>query len=64
MLWGDRFIGRIEAAADRKAGALIVKNVWYENGVRQTKRLINALDGTIVRLAKLNEMEQVCFDRP
>ena len=35
VLWGSQFIGRIEAAADRKAGAFIVKNVWYENGVRQ-----------------------------
>ena len=64
MLWGDRFIGRIEAAADRKAGALIVKNVWYENDIRQTKKLTNALDGAIARLAKLNKMEQVCFTRP
>ena len=64
MLWGDRLIGRIEAAADRKTGTLIVKNVWYENGVRQTKKLAGALDGAIARLAKLNEMEQVRFDRP
>ncbi len=59
MLWGDRFIGRIEAAADRKENALIVKNVWYENGVRQTKKLARALDGAIARLAKLNNMEQI-----
>jgi hypothetical protein len=59
MLWGDRFIGRIEAAADRKANALIVKNVWYETGVRQTQKLARALDGAIARLAKLNEMAQV-----
>ncbi len=64
VLWGDRFIGRIEAAADRKAGALIVRNVWYETGVRQTKKLASALEDAIARLAKLNEMERVCFDRP
>lgn len=61
MLWGDRFIGRIEAAADRKENALIVKNVWYESGVRQTKKLARALDGAIARLAKLNNMEQIRF---
>jgi len=61
MLWGDRFIGRIEAAADRKAGALIVRNVWYESGVSLTKKLAHALDGAIARLAKLNEMEQIVF---
>lgn len=64
MLWGDRFIGRIEAAADRKAGALIIKNVWYESGVRQTKKLSHALEGAIVRLAKLNKMDQVVFFKP
>ncbi len=64
MLWGDRFIGRIEAAADRKAGALLVRNVWYEDGVRQTKKLARALDRAVVRLAEFNEMEQVRFNLP
>lgn len=61
VLWGDRFVGRIEAAADRKAGALTVRNVWYESGVRQTKKLARALDGAAARLAKLNEMTRVQF---
>ena len=59
ILWGDRFIGRIEAAADRKAGSLLVKNVWYESGVRQTKKLAHALEGAIARLAKLNNAEKI-----
>ncbi|MBR3494028.1 MAG: YcaQ family DNA glycosylase [Clostridia bacterium] len=54
VLWGERFIGRIEAAADRKNGVLTVKNIWYEDAVRQTKKLAAALDGAIRRLAKLN----------
>ena len=64
MLCGDRFIGRIEAAADRKAGTLVVKNVWYEPRVRPTKKLAHALDGAIARLAKLNNMKQVVFFNP
>ena len=59
MLWGDRFIGRIEAAAERKTGTLVVKNVWYESGVRQTKKLAHALEGAVARLAKLNEMTRI-----
>ncbi len=54
MLWGDRLIGRIEAAADRKNGVLTVKNVWYEDGVRRTKALAEALRGTVARLARFN----------
>ena len=61
MLSGDRFIGRIEAAADRKTGTLAVKNIWYEDGVRQTKKLARALEDAVTRLAKLNEMQQVRF---
>lgn len=64
ILWGDRFIGRLEAAADRKANALVVKNIWYENGVRQTKRMSRALESAIIRLAKLNQMEQVLLSLP
>ena len=59
MLCGDRLIGRIEAAADRKTGTLTVKNVWYEQGVRQTKKLESALGGAIGRLAKFNGCSMV-----
>ena len=61
MLYGDQFVGRIEAAADRKAGALMVRNVWYESGVRQTKKLAHALDGAVGRLAKLNHCGQTAY---
>ncbi len=59
MLYGEQFAGRIEAAADRKAGALMVRNVWYESGVRQTKKLAAAIDGVVMRLAKLNNCGRV-----
>ena len=59
MVYGEELIGRIEAAADRKTSTLNVKNVWFEPGVRQTKRLNNALDKSIQRLAGFNDCEQV-----
>ena len=55
ILWGTDFIGRIEAVADRKARILRVKNIWIENGVRQTKKLQNVLIRTIHRFSKFNE---------
>ena len=54
MLRGEEFVGRIEAAADRKAGVLTVKNVWYEDGVRPTKALVRAVERAAGRLAKFN----------
>ncbi len=59
ILFGERFAGRIEAAADRKAGTLTVRHVWYEDGVRRTKRLANALDDAAARLAAFNGCERV-----
>ena len=59
IVCGRNLIGRIEAAADRKQRILTVKNIWYEPGVRQTKKLLNALDGNIQRFAKFNECDQI-----
>jgi len=54
MLYGDRFIGRIEPKADRKAKTLTVRNIWFEPGVRQTKKLSGQIDKAVLRLAKFN----------
>ena len=54
MLYGDRFIGRVEPKADRKAGILTLQNVWLEPGVRQTKALSGKIDSASQRLARFN----------
>ncbi|MBR0387138.1 MAG: winged helix DNA-binding domain-containing protein, partial [Clostridia bacterium] len=59
MLWGQEFIGRIEAVADRTASVLNVRNIWLEPGVRQTKKLNAALASAIRRLARFNGCEQI-----
>ena len=59
MLYGRNFIGRIEAIADRKNSTLEIRNIWYEPGVRQTKKLANMLDSSIRRLAVFNGCTQV-----
>ena len=61
ILYGDKFVGRIEAAADRKAATLVVRNIWYEDGVKQTKKLARAIEGAGRRLAKFNDCVQVKF---
>lgn len=50
ILCGDRFIGRLEAVADRRARRLEVKNIWYEPyrksgepAAREKKRLETAI---------------------
>ena len=54
MMYGEDFIGRIEAIADRKTHTLTVKNIWYEPGVRKTKKLDRDLDKAIRRFAGFN----------
>ena len=54
MLYGDRFIGRIEPRADKKAKVLTVQNVWLEPGVRRAKKLSGKIDRAVQRLARFN----------
>ena len=55
IIFGDRFVGRIEADPDRKEGVLQVKGLWWEPGVRQTKALNKALNQALGRFAKFND---------
>lgn len=59
LLHGDSFIGRVEAVTDRKAHTLTVKNIWYEDGVKQTKTQKTAIDACIQRFAAFNACEHV-----
>lgn len=64
LLYNDSFIGRMEAVADKMASTLTVKNIWYENGVRQTKNLRTAFEGCINRFAEFNECNNVSYCIP
>lgn len=55
LLYGDRFIGRVEAVCDRKVKTLVVKNIWYEKGVKHTKKLQAALENCLNKFAAFNE---------
>ncbi|MBR5979768.1 MAG: YcaQ family DNA glycosylase [Oscillospiraceae bacterium] len=54
VLYGDRFMGRIEPRADRKTGTLTVNGLWMESGVKQTKILSGKIDSAVRRLARFN----------
>ncbi len=59
ILYGDRFVGRIEAVPDRKNGILNVKGLWWEPGVRRTKKLTDALNKTLKTFARFNDCRDV-----
>lgn len=39
VLYGDRFVARFEPGRDKKKGALIIKNWWWEPGATPSKRM-------------------------
>lgn len=61
LLYGEQFIGRAEPVVDKETNTLTVKNIWYENGVRQTKKLYTAVERCMKRLAKLNGCSHITY---
>ncbi|PYI53062.1 winged helix-turn-helix domain-containing protein [Paenibacillus flagellatus] len=59
LLYGESLIGRAEVIAERKAGTLVVKNIWYENGIRLTKQLRTALNNCFQKFAIFNGCETI-----
>ena len=58
IIYGERFVGRIEAVPDRKKGVLSVKGLWWEEGVSVTKNMEEKLKNTLKRFASFND----CLD--
>ena len=61
ILYGDKFVGRIEAVPDRKDHILYVKGLWWEDGVRQTKKLNEDLNKTLLKFSGFNDCEGFVF---
>lgn len=59
VLEGDRFVGRIEAKADRPNGVLNVLNNWLEPDVKPSKARSQKLDAELDRFAKLAGLDRV-----
>ena len=59
IIHGEGFAGRIEAICDRKNKILVVKNIWFEDGVKQTKKLQAAIDSCLNRFAKFNHCDSI-----
>ena len=51
---GEDFAGRIDASADRKKNVLHVNGLWWEPGVRETKKLRAELESVLRRFSRFN----------
>lgn len=61
LLEGDRLVGRIDMKADRKAGRLDVKRLWWEPKVRASAGRLEKLEAELGRLAKFSGVDGVRY---
>lgn len=61
LLEGDRLVGRIDMKADRKAGTLDVKRLWWEPKVRASAGRLEKLEAELARIAKFAGVENVRY---
>ncbi|MEM9384834.1 MAG: crosslink repair DNA glycosylase YcaQ family protein [Pseudomonadota bacterium] len=62
LLEGDRFVGRIEAKADRKAGELRVLNFWQEPRVKWTPTRVEKLHAELGRFCRLADVSAITWE--
>lgn len=61
IISGTNFIGRAEIVNEKSSKKLIVKNIWYENNIKHSKKLEKSLENCIKRFAEFNECISVTF---
>jgi uncharacterized protein YcaQ len=59
FLWRDRIVGRADLKSERREGALVVKALHLERGVRRSAALDDALDRALERLRRTIGLERV-----
>jgi hypothetical protein len=59
LLFGDRFVARLEVVCDRRQQTMIVKNIWFEEGIRRSKQLQQAISSCLYRFAAFNDCQRV-----
>lgn len=61
ILRGNRFVARLDAKADRKAGVFHVLNLYFEQGVKPADSLLSQLRAELLRFARFDGCGQIEF---
>lgn len=64
LLEGDRFVGRLEAKADKRAGSLVVSGFWPEPGIRWGAGRRARLGAELERFARFGGLSRVTWACP
>lgn len=59
LLWKNRFVGRMDAKADRKSRRLLIRSLHLEADARRDDKLLAALDVSLRQFASFNECDTV-----
>ena len=59
VLYGDKFIGRLDAKADRQSGVFKVINFFPEEGVKINAKMKSSFDKKMMELARFSGCEEV-----
>ena len=51
VLWGDRFVARLDPSLDRKRRVLRIKDLWFEDDAPRDPQLFTDLAAEIARFA-------------
>ena len=62
LLWGDSFIGRLDAKADRSTKMLEVRSLSIEDPGMITEVMMHALARSLWRFARFNGCEEIGFN--
>lgn len=61
LLYGDRFIGRVEAVRNRKEGVMEIRNIWYEDDFEPDNEIKTYIKKCFDRFADFNECKTVVY---
>ena len=63
LLLGDRFVGRLDAKADRKAEKLIVRKLWIEADAPADSEFLTQIAWTLARFARFNQCTSLRIEK-
>ena len=63
ILYGDRFVGRMDCKAERATGTFIIQKLWMEDGFSPTEAFIKAFAKVVKEFTKFNNCEVVKMDK-
>ncbi len=63
VLMGDRLTARVEVVAIKKTKTLVVKNIWFEQGIRPTKKRYNEMDRCFKRFMKFHGCKEIVYEK-